>query len=158
MTGTHPRAAPAYPHAPADRHRARRGPSGEWGSATVFVVFLALALMSGAGLVIDGGYALAHRRASMNHAEQAARAAADEVSDASLRNGTPAVDPAVARVAAAGYLGRVAATGTVQVRGDRVTVTVRRTYRPVLLSLVGIDSIDVTASATAVSVDETTTP
>ena len=124
----------------------------------MFVVFLALALMSGAGLVIDGGYALGQRRASMNHAEQAARVAADSLSEAALRNDSTLLDADRARAAAESYLHRVGAEGTVDVTGDSVTVRVTGSYRPVLLTLVGVDRIDVSAAASATSIDHAITP
>ena len=102
----------------------RTGWVSERGSATVFLVFLAVALLAGAGLVIDGGYALAARRTAMNQAEQSARVAADQLSVPGLRNGTVQVDPDRARTAALDYLHAAGANGQVLVQGDRVTVTV----------------------------------
>ena len=128
--------------------------ASEQGSATVFVVFLAVALLAGAGLVIDGGYALAARRTAMNQAEQSARVAADQLSVPGLRNGTVQVDPGRARAAALDYLHAAGADGQVLVQGDRVTVTVTGIYQPTLLSVVGVDEIPFGATATATSVDQ----
>jgi Flp pilus assembly protein TadG len=125
----------------------------ERGAATVVVVFLALALLAGAGLVIDGGYALAGRRQAMNQAEQSARVTSDKLSEAGLRSGATRVDDGQARAAAQAYLASVGAGGTVTIAGGRVTVTVRDDYRPAILSMVGVDSIDIEATATAVSID-----
>ena len=133
------------------RHNVHRG---ECGSATVFVIFLAVSLLAGAGLVIDGGYALAARRAAVNHAEQAARVAADQLSEPALRDGTVRVDAGRARDAALDYLHAAGADGTVDINADRVTVTVTGTYQPVLLSVVGVDQISIGATATATSVDQ----
>jgi Flp pilus assembly protein TadG len=126
----------------------------ERGSATVFVVFLAVVFLAGAGLVIDGGYALAARRAAMNHAEQSARVAADQLSEPALRDGTVQVDPGRARAAALDYLQAAGADGEVLIQGDQVTVTVTGTYRPALLTVVGVDEIPIGATATATSVDQ----
>lgn len=130
----------------------------ERGAATVVVVFLAVALLAGAGLVIDGGYALADRRHAMNQAEQTARVASDKISEAGLRDGATLVDDAQARAAAQAYLTTVGARGTVTIAGDRVTVTVRDNYRPAIMSMVGVGSIDVAATATATSIDNDDTP
>ena len=130
----------------------------ERGSATVVVVFLAVALLAGAGLVIDGGYALADRRRAMNQAEQSARVASDKLSEAGLRSGATLVDDGQARAAAESYLSTLGARGTVTITGGRVTVTVRDDYRPAILSMVGVDSIDVAATATAVSIDNYDNP
>ena len=134
------------------RHRTPR--DDERGSATVFVVFLSIALLAAAGLVIDGGYALAQRRSAINHAEQAARVAADQLSEPGLRNGIVRVDANRARAAAQDYLRAAGAHGSVEVNLDTVTVTVTDTYRPTLLSIVGVNEIPVSASATASSLDE----
>ena len=119
----------------------------------MFVVFLALALFAGAGLVIDGGYALAARRAAMNHAEQSARVAADQLSVPALRDGNVQIDADRARSAALDYLHAAGADGDVLIHGDRVTVTVTGNYHPTLLSVVGVDEIPIGATATATSVD-----
>lgn len=133
-------------------------PRDHRGAATVFAVFLAVALMAGAGLVIDGGYALSAKRKAMNQAEQAARVASDELSQADLRNGSTVVNTARAQGAAQTYLSLVGARGTVAINGGRVTVTVSDDYQPAILSIVGVNHIGVEASATATSIDEDTNP
>ena len=124
----------------------------ERGAATVFVVLLATAMLACAGLVIDGGYALAARRASMAQAEQAARVASDKLSESSLRSGQTALLTGQAQGAAQSYLANAGAAGSVSITGDRVTVTVRETYRPAVLSMVGVVALDVSATATATSI------
>jgi Flp pilus assembly protein TadG len=123
------------------------------GASTAIVVLFAIALLSVAGLVIDGGYTLASKRAAMNHAEQAARAGADALSQAALRDGTPTVDPAKAAAAARRYLDSVGAHGTITVTGDTVSVTVADQHDTAILSAVGVSSISVRATATARSID-----
>ncbi len=126
----------------------------ERGGATVFVVLLAVALLACAGLVIDGGYALAARRSSMAQAEQAARVAADQLSETDLRSGEPVVVDAQAQAAAQTYLRSAGVSGTVRIAEGEVTVSVSNDYRPAILSMVGISSLDVGATATAVSIDD----
>lgn len=126
----------------------------EQGSTTGMVVVLGLALMVVAGLVIDGGYTLGARREAMNQAEQAARAGSDALSEGSLRDGTVRVDPGRAAAAANAYLARIGAHGRVSVSGDEVTVTVTARQDTVILSIVGIGSLPVEATATSVSIDE----
>lgn len=157
-----PGRAPAKACLPRHPEGVRQRPTGsrdEVGGATVFVVLLAVALMAAAGLVIDGGYALAARREAMNQAEQAARVASDQLSEAGLRSGLTTVQNAKARGAAQSYLASAGAAGTVGIgAGGRVSVTVRSDYRPAVLSMVGISSIAISATATAVSIDEDDTP
>lgn len=142
-------------HSPQLRRRplqARRG--DERGVSTLIVVLVAVALLAVAGLVIDGGYALAAKRAAMNQAEQAARAGADALDQAALRDGDTRVDPGRAMSAAQSYLHSVGATGTVGVSGGEVTVTVTARQQTRILTAVGVGSIPVRATSTATSIDE----
>jgi Flp pilus assembly protein TadG len=130
--------------------RAVRTAAADDGAVTMFVVLITVALLLMAGLVIDGGYALAARQEASNTAEQAARVGADALSRDSLRAGGRArVDPAAAAAAARGYLATVGHGGEVEVAGDTVTVSVRVSERTAILSAVGISAITVTGSATA---------
>lgn len=124
------------------------------GVAALVVVLLTTALLSVAGLVIDGGYALSARRAAMAQAEQAARAGADALNVGALRDGTVQVDPERAAGAARSYLRSVGAVGTVSVNGGEVSVTVTSTSDTVLLSAVGVPSLPVEVTAAAESIDE----
>ena len=142
---------------PSTRSRATRRRT-ECGAAAAVVVLFTVALMAVAGLVIDGGYALGAQRRAMNTAEQAARAGADALDEAALRDGEVRVDPASAKAAAQRYLDSVDAHGSVDVNGDRVTVTVTAEQHTTLLSAVGIGSLQINASATATSIDEDSTP
>lgn len=123
------------------------------GSATLFVVVLAPALLAMAGLVIDGGYALAARQEAAATAEQAARAGAGALARDGLRAGDPPrLDPAAAAAAAQAYLADTGYSGTATVTGQAVTVTVRISRPTAILSAVGIDAVASTATATAVGV------
>lgn len=143
---TNPRANP--------RARSCARDTDERGAATVFVVLLATAMLACGGLVIDGGYALAARRASMAQAEQAARVASDKLSESSLRSGQTVLVTGQAQGAAQSYLANAGAAGSVSISGDLVTVTVRDTYQPAVLSMVGVGSLDVSATATATSISD----
>lgn len=125
----------------------------ERGMSTLFVVLFAVAMLSVAGLVIDGGYALGAKREAMNCAEQAARAGADALDQASLRSGETRVDAGRAVGAAQAYLSRVGATGSVSVSGGEVTVVVTDHQKTAILSAVGISTLPIKATATAESID-----
>lgn len=135
-----------------------RRPNPERGSAAMFVVLTTIALLVAAGLVIDGGYAMAERRQLRTQAEQAARVGADALDRASLRDGgTARVNPARARAAAAGYLRQVGApAAAISVDGGRVTVRLDSHAHTTILSVAGIDSIPVHATGSAESIDEDT--
>jgi Flp pilus assembly protein TadG len=130
----------------------------ERGSAAVFVMLMTVALLVAAGLVIDGGYALAERRQLTNQVEQAARVGADALDQDSLRDGgTPKVDANRARAAATKYLAAAGAPrAVVTVAGNSVTVTIDGHADTAVLSIVSIDHIPVSASATAESIDADT--
>ncbi len=120
----------------------------------MIVVLFAVALLAVGGLVIDGGYALGAKREAMNSAEQAARVGADALDQGSLRDGETKVDPGRAVAAAEGYLHSVDAQGTVSVNGGEVSVTVTAHQDTKILTVVGVGSIAVKATATATSIDE----
>ena len=129
----------------------------ERGMSTLFVVLFAVAMLSVAGLVIDGGYALGAKREAMNSAEQAARAGADALDQASLRSGETRVDAGRAVGAAQAYLSQVGATGSVSVAGGEVTVVVTAHQKTAILSAVGVSTLPIKATATAESIDANTT-
>ncbi len=95
------------------------------GSVTGFVAVVAFALVMVAGMAYDGGQVIHAHTAARNHAEQAARAGAQEIDLVHLRQTNQArLDPTAAEVAVADYLDRVGATGSATVQGASVTVTV----------------------------------
>lgn len=138
----------------ADVRAERRRMRDERGASTAIIVLFTLALLSVAGLVIDGGYALGAKREAMNEAEQAARVGADALNVAGLRDGVAQVDPDRAVTAVQAYLNQVGANGTVTVNGGEVTVTVTGQQDTKILSAVGVSNIPVKATATALSIDQ----
>lgn len=131
-----------------------RGPSPderERGSIALYFAIIAVAALVMAGLVLDGGAALATRQKAADLATQAARAGADALTPASVRGlpGDLQADPAAARAAVDRLLNAAGATGSVTVDGDRVTVRVTVPRRTVILSAVGVNDISQTATASA---------
>ena len=127
-------------------------PRDERGSITAFVAVVATALVLVAGMAYDGGQVIAAHNAARNDAEQAARAGAQQIDLAHLRQtNEPRLDPAEAESAALAYLARSGSTGTVAVDDASITVTVTRTQA--LLILPGADRT-ITVSETASAVEE----
>jgi Putative Flp pilus-assembly TadE/G-like len=62
---------------------------GERGSISMFVVIFTIAVLMLAGLVYDGGLAIAARQRAADIAEEAARAGANAVDVDALRSGAP---------------------------------------------------------------------
>lgn len=121
----------------------------------MWVVFLAVAFLALAGLVIDGGYTMGAKREAARAAEQASRIAADQLDTDSVRTGGSKISPSAAVSAGQGYLASIGESGTVDVHGNEVTVTVTNTQQTRILSAFGAGSFTVRASATARSIDGT---
>jgi Flp pilus assembly protein TadG len=131
----------------------------ERGSISLYFAITTLAALVMAGLVIDGGAALATRERAADLATQAARAGATALTPTSLR-GAPAdlqADPTAATQAADAILRDGDATGQVTVSGDTVTVTAHLLRHTVILSAVGLTNISQTATASATAVIGTAT-
>jgi Flp pilus assembly protein TadG len=125
----------------------------ETGSLTAFVAVFCLTLFILVGLVVDAGRAVAARAAAMSEAEQAARAGAGQVSVDSLRSGQVAIDPASAIRAANAYLVTVGQPGgTTTVVGQMVTVHIATEDPTTILGIVGINSIGISVTASAINV------
>ena len=128
------------------------GIDGQRGSVAIVMPILAVGLLAMAGLVLDGGAALAARGRAADVAQQAARAGADALAPSSLRRSDPnqlTVDPAAAISAADQVLAAGDVTGQVAVAGDTVTVTAQVSRKTAMLSAVGINTVTGHASATA---------
>jgi hypothetical protein len=128
----------------------RRRCRGDAGTVTAFVVVFTVALLAIAGLVVDGGYMLAGRRAAFDEAEAAARAGAQAVDEDTLRQGgAVVVEPQAARQRVEDYLSRTGHEGVVEVNGDAVTVRVTVRQRLAILGLFGVGPATIEASGTA---------
>lgn len=134
--------------------------ASDTGSITLMLVVLFVALIAMAGIVIDGGAKLNQAENATAIAQEAARAGAGMVNQGqALSTGSFTVDQAQAIAAAeeylssAGYHGSVAPVGTQSIQ---VTVTV--TGPTQVLSIIGIDSMTSTGSATASLVTGVTGP
>lgn len=124
---------------------------GDEGFVTVWTIFAASGIfLLLLGLVYDGGTVVNDRIAAHRAAEQAARAAADQITG--LRSGAEAVDVPAATRAATRVLAASDWTGDVAVNGLEVTVTVRGRTPTVFLGAVGIDALTVEEQGTATAV------
>lgn len=128
----------------------------ERGAATAFVVGMAITLLACAGLVVDGGTALNARMKLADDAEQAARAGAQELDQGALRDsGVVEVDDAAARQRAGAFMtARGYDVVRIEVTGDSVTVTASDVVQAQLLTIIGFDTFDIEATATADAVTQ----
>lgn len=133
------------------RRQASAPARADSGQITVFVVVMTAALILLTGLVLDGGLTLAARERALGEAQEAARAGAQAINLAVYRrNGTIMLDPSQATTDARAYLAGTGSTGTVQVNGDVVTVTVTIVQPMQLLDAAGLTAITVHATASAI--------
>lgn len=129
----------------------------ERGSASIWAILvIAGAFTVLFGLVVDGGRVIDERVAASRAAAQAARAGADALSAASVRNGSDAVDAEAARARAQSYLRDADMDGTVSVAGDTVTVRITAESENQILGVIGVTSfpIDETESARAITEED----
>jgi len=128
-------------------------PSDERGAASIFVLGMSVVLMVCAGLVVDGGLAINARMRVADDAEQASRVGADSINLDILRaGGGVVIDPGLAAQRSADYLssrGYSPGQYSLDVQGETVSVTVHDTTNTMILGLVGIDTYDVQAAASA---------
>lgn len=119
------------------------------GQATVFVVAVFAAAWLFAGIVVDGGLALAGAARAQDVAQEAARTGAQQLDIASLRHRMVRLRPGAAQGAARRYVDSTGDSGTVAVRGDAVTVHVTHRQPTQILQLIGLHALTARATATA---------
>jgi Putative Flp pilus-assembly TadE/G-like len=123
------------------------------GSVTAFVALLLVALVALAGLVVDGGAAISAHQAAVDEAEQAARAGAGALSVEALRSGSLLIDQEAAIRAADAFMSAAGHPGTALVSaGGAVSVSIRYRIPTEVLGVVGITSLSVSATASAIDV------
>jgi len=126
------------------------GRPSEDGTVTVFVVSLTTALLLVAGLVYDGGRMISAQRDADAVAAAAARAGAQSLDEAGVRQSADApINAYKADLRVQQYLTTTDFTGSVTVYGDTVTVEVQRTQELPILSLAGLHASEVAGSASA---------
>ncbi|MFB7636950.1 TadE/TadG family type IV pilus assembly protein [Streptomyces sp. NPDC056149] len=130
--------------------RGRFALADDRGQATAFVVGIAAALWLFAGIVVDGGLALAGKAQALDVAQEAARTGAQQLDIDRLRDHQDVrLVRAEAAQAARGYVSSVGDTGSAAVKGNAVTVHVTHRYRTQILQLVGLRTLTLHASATS---------
>jgi Flp pilus assembly protein TadG len=121
------------------------------GQVLVMVALMMLGVVSVVGLVSDGGLVFAQRRDLQNAADAAAAAGAMQINETVYRaTGEVVLDEPLAREAAALYLEAEGGLDyVVSVQPGRVEVSVSRQAATGFLRVIGIDGIEVSASASA---------
>jgi len=117
----------------------RREGRGEQGAVSVLVVMCIPALILVLGLVVDTAGKNDERDRTAWTAEQAARAAAEQIDLGAVREGQPTgYDLGAAQAAAQRVLSVAGMTGTMRLTDDgQVAVTATSQYQPVILLMIG---------------------
>jgi Flp pilus assembly protein TadG len=139
----------------------RRGADADRGSLTLMLAVLFVALLALAGVVIDGGAKLTAAENAAAVAQEAARAGAGMVNQATAHaSGSFVVDQDQAIAAADGYLSSAGYAGQAAPGPgtDEINVTVHVSQPTKVLSIIGIDTITATGKATANLVSGVTGP
>lgn len=125
----------------------RRFTDRDRGSVTIWLALASFAMIVLVGLAVDlSGQVYAQQHAT-NIAAQAARAAGQQVDQAQAMHGTAArTDTTRAVAAARAFLASSGLEGSVTDGGSGVTVTTRAVYQTKFLSIIGIQSLQVTGS------------
>ena len=124
---------------------------GDEGSITALVVVLVMTFVACAGLAVDGGRLVAAKIELGDHAENAARAGAQEIT--SLRSGFLEINEPQAMYATEEYLAAHGIDGDVRIQNNSVTVHVSRKISMTLLSLFGVTGKTLSAQRSATPVD-----
>ena len=119
----------------------------ENGVVSAFVVGLMMTFIVCTGLGVDGGRLVATRLELADHAENAARVGAQELT--SLRSGEPTIDESQARSLVSNYLALHDLAGEVATSSNSVTVTVSQEVEMTLLQLFGATSHLLSVTRTA---------
>lgn len=124
----------------------------EEGSISAFAVLMLLAVFVLMGLVVDGGAELSAHQAATDEAEQAARAGAGELSVSALRAGVVQLNQQEAVEAAEQFTIAAGRPGIATVSSGTVTVFIQYRMPTEILGVVGLNTLPVSASASAVDV------
>ncbi|MFF4257937.1 pilus assembly protein TadG-related protein [Streptomyces sp. NPDC001663] len=128
----------------------RRLSYDDGGQMTAFVVVITTVTVMFAGLVLDGGLALAAKSRALGEAQEAARAGAQAIDVAAYRrDGTWVLAPGEASRRARTCLASTKDDGSVSATTTTVSVTVTARQPTQLLRLFGVDDLTVTAVGSA---------
>ena len=119
---------------------------------TVWMIGVVVATFMLIGLLLDGGSMLRQRSDVFGIASSAARAGAQQLDQVQAVEGVAVLDPVAAERAALAYVTDRGHSGSVAIDGDRVTVTINAVAQLQMLSLVGVDGVSFTATASAQAV------
>lgn len=130
-------------------NRIRERLRSEDGSLSAFLLVVVVVLVVVIGLVVDSAGKYAADSQAEQIAANAARTAVNSINGDTVLVGATALNAAQAQTAAEQYLAAAGVEGTVTVSGQVVSVDVETTYTTKFVSLLGINSLSGTGSASA---------
>ncbi|WP_310726923.1 pilus assembly protein TadG-related protein [Streptomyces sp. N2A] len=134
----------------AERVRVGFTKGDDRGQVTAFAVAVVAALWLFAGIVVDGGLALAGKARALDVAQEAARSGAQQLDIGHLRHHDAIrLVRADAARAARTYVTSAGDSGSATVKGNAVTVQVTHRYHTQILQLIGLRTLTLHASGTA---------
>ncbi|MFI2030546.1 pilus assembly protein TadG-related protein [Streptomyces buecherae] len=126
------------------------GAGNDRGQVTAFTIGVFAALWLFAGIVVDGGLALAGKARALDVAQEAARTGAQQLDAGQLRRGEGVrLVRGQAEAAARAYVVSAGDSATASVKGRAVTVRVTHRQRTQILRLIGLRTLTVHATSTA---------
>ncbi|WP_435602862.1 pilus assembly protein TadG-related protein [Streptomyces sp. bgisy130] len=132
------------------RVRAGFAKGDDRGEVTAFVIGVVAALWLFAGIVVDGGLALAGKARALDVAQEAARSGAQQLDIGHLRHHEDVrLVRADATHAARAYVASSGDSGNASVKGNAVTVQVTHRYHTQIFQLIGLRTLTLHASGTA---------
>lgn len=126
----------------------------ERGSVSIILIALVVVLVVVVGLVVDSAGKYQTAQAAQMTAASAARAATNALSGQTVKTGDLKLSPREAVTVANSYVQAAGVTGQAYVTGDTITVTVQDDYETIFVSLIGITTLHVTATASAKTITE----
>ncbi|MDN5716267.1 MAG: hypothetical protein L0G89_03440 [Janibacter sp.] len=132
--------------------------SDESAYVAVWTVVIGSALMLAGGVVYDSADKANESRRVTLVANEAGRAAAQEVSSEAIAGTSAHVDPSRAAQAARDYLAATGITGDVSVSGSTVTVTASQPWSPKVMPVLQPDTLTATSVVDLERVDPGTAP
>jgi Flp pilus assembly protein TadG len=133
----------------AIRRFVRRFRRDENGSITPAFLIMVPILVILVGLVVDGAGKIQGNDNAAAIAAGASRAAANSIAAGVITDGGISLDLTRAQTTALDYINAAGMTGTVTVGADLITVHVDTVYDTHFLSIIGIESLPASATATA---------
>lgn len=121
----------------------------ERGAVAVVFISIVVVLIVVTGLVVDSAGKYQTAQSAQMLAASAARAGSNSLAASAVIDGSLELNDAQAIATAEEYLSAAGVAGSASVVGDTITVTVADSYQTRFLSIIGINHLDVSATASA---------